>query len=220
MFQSVNRLRTVLLVAVASGLLAAWAAGLFDLLGDPELLRSKLLAMGPWGYVVYLIAFAFLQPAGVPGVALIFASTYVWPKPVAYGLSLVGAMLGATLGFYFSRFIGRDWVSARLPERFRKYDERIASRGLSTAFFLRIVFWMNPFVHALFGISRVSFSRYAIGTLLGYVPSLAIAVWASGSVVELLRSQPPWRAGVAVVCIVALVLLRRVLVRKRKARQL
>ena len=220
MFQSVNRLRTVLLVAVASGLLAAWAAGLFDLLGDPELLRSKLLAMGPWGYVVYLIAFAFLQPADVPGVALIFASTYVWPKPVAYGLSLVGAMLGATLGFYFSRFIGRDWVSARLPERFRKYDERIASRGLSTAFFLRIVFWMNPFVHALFGISRVSFSRYAIGTLLGYVPSLAIAVWASGSVVELLRAQPPWRAGVAIACIVALVLLRRVLVRKRQARKL
>ncbi len=215
-----NRLRAVLLVAVALGVLAVWASGLFELLGDPEVLRSKLLAMGPWGYVVYLVAFAVLQPAGVPGVALIFASTYVWPKPVAYGLSLVGAMLGATLGFYFARFVGQDWVSARLPARLRKYDERIASRGLSTAFTLRIVFWMNPLVHALFGISRVSFSRYALGTLLGYVPSLAIAVWASGSVLDLFKSQPPWRVAIVLVSVVVLALLGRVWIRRRKARTL
>jgi uncharacterized membrane protein YdjX (TVP38/TMEM64 family) len=197
-----------LVLGLVALVLAAWKLGVFEYAERPEELRDLLRELGPWGYVAYVVAFALLQPIGVPGFALIVVASYVWPPPVAYGLSLLGAMISAIEGFLFARFVARDWVAKKLPARLHKYDRAIAVRAVRAAFGLRILFWMNPFIHALFGISRVRFRQYVLGTFLGYVPTIAIAVWATGGALELLRAQPTWLLA-AVVAIVVLVLVAR-----------
>lgn len=210
-----NRLRLGSIVLAVGFILTLYFAGVFDLVRDPETLRDRLVDMGPWGYVAFVLAFAILTPAGVPGIGMVFVATYVWPKPIAYGLSLTGAFLAALIGFLFARFVARDWFASRIPERFKKYDAQIEERGVWMAFLLRIIFWMNPFLHALFGLSRIRFSRYALGTFLGYVPTLAVATWASGSIVEIVKAEPAWLLAFVGV-IVLLVVVRRIVKGRRR----
>jgi uncharacterized membrane protein YdjX (TVP38/TMEM64 family) len=203
-------LKLALVTAVALGALGAWRFGVFELFADPARMKSALLDMGAAGYAAYLAVFAFLQPVGVPGIALTIGASYVWPKPIAFALSLVGSVLASTTGFLFARFVARDWIAANMPARFRGYDERIASRGFATAFFLRLVFMMNPFLHGLFGISKVRFRSYVLGSLLGYVPGLVLWVWASAWAIDLVKEAEPREYAPIAIGVVGLVVAVRV----------
>ena len=171
--------------------LLAWRFGIFAVFADAEHMKATLLEMGTLGYVAYLGVFALLQPVGVPGMALTIGASYVWPKPIAFALSLIGSLLASTTGFLFARFVARDWVAASLPPRFRGYDERIAKNGFATAFVLRLIFVMNPFLHGLFGISKIRYRSYILGSALGYIPPLIICVWASAWAIEVLKTSEP-----------------------------
>lgn len=188
-----RNLKIALVVVSALVVIAAWRLGLFELFSDPERLKTTLLGMGVAGYLVFLAAFAIMQPVGVPGVVFVVGATYVWPKPIAFALSLLGSLIASTVGFLFARFIARDWIAEKLPPRLRVWDDRIARNGLWTAAVLRIVFFMNPLIHGLFGVSRVRYLTYVGGSALGYAPGLVVVVWASGSAMDYLREQEPAR---------------------------
>ncbi|MFO0554885.1 MAG: VTT domain-containing protein [Polyangiaceae bacterium] len=185
-----KRLRIALAVAALALVVLTWQLGGFALLRDPERLKATLLGLGAWGYVVYVVAFAILQPLGLPGIAFVVGAAYVWPGPIAYGLSLGGAVLASTTGFAFARFVARDWISTKLPPRLKKYDAKIEKNGFLMAAFLRLVFLMHPLLHALFGVSRVRFLPYIAGCTLGYIPGIAIATWASDGAITWLKGQP------------------------------
>ena len=99
----------------------------------------------------------------------VIAAPLIWPWPVAFALSMTGTMAASVVGFSFARFVARDWVSTMIPARFRKYDDALAQRALTTVFVLRLVFWMPPLLHAFFGVSKVRFWTHFWGSLAGYV---------------------------------------------------
>src|SRR6187402_2128129 len=108
-------------VVVLALLVLAQRLGVFQQFGDPERVRQTLVELGPWGYLAFVLAYAALQPFGVPGTVFIMAAPLIWAWPVAFALSMIGTMAASVVGFSFSRFVARDWVSAKIPQRFRKY---------------------------------------------------------------------------------------------------
>ncbi len=191
-------------------LLVMWQTGWLALFTDPERLRDTLVRMGPMGYFVYLGAFTALQPLGVPGIGFVLGATYVWPKPVAFALAVVGSMSSSTVGFAASRFVARDWVLARLPLKLRAWEGRLARKGLTTTIVLRLIFLMNPFVNGLLGVSHVRLSTYLLGSLLGFVPALAVVVWVGAEAMALARQHPVAVAMAAAVAVAALTIARLV----------
>jgi uncharacterized membrane protein YdjX (TVP38/TMEM64 family) len=148
----------------------------FEEFKDPERVRDTLVQLGPWGYLAFILAYAALQPFGVPGTVFVMAAPLIWPWPVAYGLSMVGTMAASVIGFSFSRFVARDWIAAKIPARFRKYDEALERNAFRTVVLLRFIFWMPQLLHAFFGLSKVRFSTHFWGSLVGYsVPLLAVS---------------------------------------------
>ena len=171
-----RRSRIALVIAVVALLVAAQRAGLFAEFADIERARQTLLGIGPWGYAAFVLAYASLQPFGVPGTVFIMVAPLIWPWPVAFALSMAGTMSASVVGFSFARFVARDWISPRIPERFRRYDEALARRAFATVFTLRSIFWMPPLLHAFFGVSKVRFATHFWGSLCGYViPLLAVS---------------------------------------------
>jgi uncharacterized membrane protein YdjX (TVP38/TMEM64 family) len=170
-------------VAVIALLALAHRFGILEQFGDPARIKETLLGLGPWGYLVFIVAYATLQPFGVPGTVFIWAAPLIWPWPIAFGLSMTGTMAASVVGFSFSRFVARDWVSARIPARFQKYDDALARRAFSTVFWLRLVFWMPPMLHAFFGVSKVRFSTHFWASLAGYVlPLFLVSYFGEASV--------------------------------------
>lgn len=181
----------IVLVALAIGMLVVGQRlGVFALFAEPLRLRGALVAMGPWGYFAFLVAYAALQPFGVPGTVFILAAPMIWPWPIAFALSMAGTMAASVIGFSFARFIAREWVQERIPPRFRAYEEALARRGFLTVVTLRFVFWMPPLLHAFFGISKVSFGTHFWGSAVGYFVPLLVTSYFGERVFDALRSAP------------------------------
>lgn len=164
------RLGAVVLVLVV--LAAAWRLGVFARVGEPRALARSLVEMGPWGYLAFIVAYAALQPFGVPGTVFVGAAPLIWPWQTAFALSMVGTMAASVIGFSFARFVARDWVSARIPARLRRYEQALERSAFQTVVVLRLILWMPQALHAFFGVSKVGGWTHFWGSLLGYAPPL------------------------------------------------
>ncbi|HVH41453.1 MAG TPA: VTT domain-containing protein [Labilithrix sp.] len=163
----------VLVLAVA-GMALAYHFGVFAQVSEPQSLARNLVAMGIWGYLAFVLAYTLLQPFGVPGTIFIVAAPLIWPWQTAFVLSMVGTMSASVVGFSFARFVARDWNSARIPARFRRYDEALERNAFRTVGLLRLVFRMPQPLHAFLGVSKVRFWTHFWGSLLGYIPPLLL----------------------------------------------
>jgi uncharacterized membrane protein YdjX (TVP38/TMEM64 family) len=208
----VAKLKIALVLAVITIVVVAWRLGVFHAAEDPHRLAEKLVALGVWGYVAFIVAYTLLQPFGLPGTVFVFAAPLIWPWPTAFALSMTGTMAASSVGFMFARFVARDWISPRIPKRFRKYDEALAERAFATIFTLRFVFWMPPLLHAFFGVSKVRFWTHFWASFAGYLLPLFLVSFFGQRVVDWARNAGPttWLAiGAAIVVIAALAWSRR-----------
>ena len=213
--------KIALVVVVAGSLALAYHFGVFAEVSEPRRLVQALLAMGAWGYLAFILAYTVLQPFGVPGTVFIVAAPLIWPWPIAFGLSMVGTMLASIVGFWFARFVARDWVSARIPARLRKYDQALERHAFRTVFLLRLIFWMPQWLHSFLGVSKVRFWTHFWGSLLGYVPPLFLVSYLGSEIFDASGNMQP-RAWPIMGALLAASLLLVATVRhydKRRARE-
>lgn len=184
-------LRLAAVAAVVAMLVLAQRAGILGRFSDPAGARQALLDLGPWGYAAFVGAFALLQPFALPGTVFVFSAPLVWPWPIAFALSMAGSMAASVVGFSFARFIARDLLAPRIPERLRRYDDDLARHGFRTVFWLRLVLWMPQVLHAFLGVSRVPFWTHFWASLLGYAVPLLLVSYFGQRMVDVVRSAPP-----------------------------
>lgn len=196
---------------------AAWLGGLFELISEPERVRTLLTESGVWGPLLFTLAFGLLEPFGVPGILFVVPATLAWPLGMAFALCWLGSVLAGIVGFGFARSIGRDWVAAHLPQRLRAYDQRLAERGLQTVILVRLLFFLAPPAHWALGLSRVRFGPFVLGTAIGFLPGIAALVFLGKGAFALLGEQPRvvWLA-VAIAAGAVFVLLRQLRTRRQQ----
>lgn len=162
-------LRLLLVVLVAALLVGAWQSGLLGWLSEPQHLARQIAGLGATGMVAFVLVYGLLQPFGVPGTVFVVAAPLIWPWPVAFGLNMVGTMLASVIGFGFARVVAREWVAARIPARFRKYDALLEEQAFATVALLRLILWMPQALHFFFGVSRVPGWTHFWGSVVGYL---------------------------------------------------
>ena len=187
-----RRIAKIAVVAlVALMLFLAYRNGFFARVSDPQSLAQAIVALGIWGYLGFIAAYTCLQPFGVPGTVFIVAAPLIWPWPVAFVLSMIGTMGASVVGFSFARFIARDWVSARIPARFRKYDEALEKHAFRTVMTLRLILWMPQVLHGFLGVSKVPFWTHFWGSFVGYIPPLFVVSYFTSEVFDLSGQLKP-----------------------------
>ena len=152
--------------------------------------QAWLQDAGAWGLLAFVAAFALLQPVGVASHLFVVTAALVWPPWVAFGASWTGALGAGCVAFAFARFVGREWVQARLPPRLRVWDERLATRGFRTVLTMRLLLFTFGPMQLMFGVSRVRFVAFVAGSALGLLPMLVAETWVGGSVVAWLWPAP------------------------------
>ena len=217
--KTLRNLRIGAVAVVVAGLVLAQRLGLFELFGEPARIKQTLVDLGPWGYLVFVLAYAALQPFGLPGTVFILAAPLIWSWPVAFALSMAGTMAASVVGFSFARFVARDWVSRLVPARFRAYNDALEKKAFATVFTLRLIFWMPPMLHIFFGISRVPFWTHFWGSLIGYILPLLATAYFGEKLFDYMRTAPPstWIAvgAVTLALLASWLLLRRHRAKKR-----
>jgi uncharacterized membrane protein YdjX (TVP38/TMEM64 family) len=166
--------------------LALGIAGAYFLAGPLREMKldeagDALRAMGPMGVLLFLLIFSLVQPLFVSSHLFTFTATLVWGQPLAFVLTWVGATLATMTAFGFARYVGRDFVQARLPERFRDLDARLERSAFRTIVVLRALFWCAPPLGFAAGVSRVNGMTHHLASALGCIPqvflSSLVAYW-------------------------------------------
>lgn len=190
------------------GLLLAYKTGVLAHFSSRAAAQKTLLDLGGWGFVAFVLAYAVLQPFGIPGTLFIFVAPLIWPFGTALLLSTTGTMAASVVGFSLVRFVARDWLSSRIPARFAKYNDALEKNAFVTVVLLRMVFWMSLALHTFLGLSKVPFWTHFFGSLVGYLPILLAASYFGPSLLDWLRSLSWPGLLVAAAVILALVLWR------------
>jgi uncharacterized membrane protein YdjX (TVP38/TMEM64 family) len=185
------KVKLAVIALVLSMLASAWYFGVFAWVAEPRALAHTLVELGAWGYVAFIVAYTVLQPFGVPGTVFVVAAPLIWPWQTAFALSMVGTMAASVVGFTFARFVARDWVSARVPQRLRKYEAALERNAFQTVMILRLILWMPQMLHAFLGVSKVGFWTHFWGSLIGYVPPLLLVSYLGAKMFDAAGNMQP-----------------------------
>lgn len=167
----------------------------------PEQIRSALQSLGPSAPLFFIMIFSVGPTVFFPSWVLTVAGGLAFGMLWGTVLSLVGATTGATIAFFVSRFLGRDFVGRILMGRYKALDDRIAEHGFEVILFLRLI-PLVPFdaLDYIAGVSKISFRNYIPATVLGIIPGTIIYVNFGNALTDM-RS---WRFAVAVSLLVLL----------------
>ena len=182
-----NRGRLLLIGFLIVLLTAAWFAGVPDMLFNGSLLEEKSMGTA----IIFLAAFIVFGSLGVPPALLILACTAAWPFKHALPICYAGGLGAALLGFILARYLGRDYLAPRIPERIRKYESKLESHGLSTVIMLRLLFYLFPPVNWLLGVSNITTRTFIIGTMIGALPGTVVMTLSGRGLFAFLLKQPP-----------------------------
>jgi uncharacterized membrane protein YdjX (TVP38/TMEM64 family) len=164
----------LLIVLAAAGLLAAQRVG-----AQLPAWAEQIRALGYWGPLVFILAYAAAVVLFVPGALLTLAGGALFGLPAGTAYVFVAAVLGSAGAFLVSRHLARSWVEGQLARspRFAAVDRAVAARGLTIMFLLRLspAFPFNFLNYAL-GLTRVSLRDYLLASF-GMLPGTLLYVY-------------------------------------------
>jgi uncharacterized membrane protein YdjX (TVP38/TMEM64 family) len=114
----------------------------------------------------------------------------------------------------------RSWLQERLPQRVRRFDDRLRTQGFRTVLLLRLVFYTTPSVQWALGVSQVRFVPFLLASILGVAPftlgttlvGIRVAAWIEKNPVATWPWDQIWPAvivGTVVVVAIGVFALRK-----------
>ena len=173
---------------------------------SPARVERWLLSAKQFAPLLYLVVYA--QPVvPVPASVMTIASGLTFGSFWGLWAAAFGATARACNQFVLARWLGRTRLERVLKGRLARLDEQIGRHGLHAVLFIRLVpnlpFDMQNYC---LGCSRIRFPAYAIGTFLGILPGTFAFVYLGDAFTH--RGHA-WKAVVAVVILVGLIVLQR-----------
>ena len=143
-------------------------------------LREGLGELGPWAYVVAVVAYVlgslFLVPGGLLTLSVAAAFGFWRGVPIA----ISSATLAAAVGFVIARRLGRTWVEQRVAGSrwMTAIDAAVAEGGWKVILLLRLS-PVVPFSIAnyLYGLTPVKLWRYVVASFFGMIPGGVMYVY-------------------------------------------
>jgi uncharacterized membrane protein YdjX (TVP38/TMEM64 family) len=139
---------------------------------DPSFLG--IAGQGIGGMILFALASGLSVVFFFPGSVLMTAAGAAFGLTRGFLTAQGGATLGAGLAFLVSRYLARRrverWVFSK--PAFAAVDEAIGSEGFRIVLLTRCCpLFPYIFQNYAFGLTRVSFGHYALGSFLGLVPT-------------------------------------------------
>ncbi|MFP6664197.1 MAG: VTT domain-containing protein [Deltaproteobacteria bacterium] len=184
-------MKRVLLVVAIAAMVWLWWSGIFAEMGNTEEIRDLVQDAGAAGPVLFMALIVVLFPVFLAGVP-IWISASLFPVVEASIYSWIGGGVAGVVVFLFARHWARDWAQSRIPERVRRWEERLEQRPLLTVIALRAFLWINPAADMFLSLSRVSTRDYVLGTAIGIVPATLFHVILGLQGMEYIDHVPNW----------------------------
>ena len=159
--------RFVVLICVGFAIGAYFTRKGFHL--TPESFKAFVLSLGILGPIIFIGIFVIRPLFLIPSIALFIGGGLAFGPVLGPAYASFGAALGGTVGFWFSRKMGHDYVIKKLKLGANVID--------STKFSFSVVFLLSllpimpvTVINYGAGLSNMSFKNYIAAHILGITP--------------------------------------------------
>ena len=160
-------LRFIVLVCIGFALGAYFTRKGFHL--TPESFKAFVLSLGILGPIAYVGIFIIRPLFLIPSIALFIGGGLAFGPVLGPTYASFGAALGGTVGFWFSRKMGRDYVMKKLKLGADVIDS--TQFGFSVVFLLSLLPIMPvTVINYGAGLSTMKFKNYIAAHILGITP--------------------------------------------------
>ena len=202
-----RRLLWLAVLAVVALAVLWWLRSVVDL--TPTGMRTLLAPLGGWGALIVVMGIAvILVVPVVPATVLQVGAGLVFGPWLGFGLTLLGDVIGALVGFAIARRWGHQVVRTRLSAPEQGAFDDLCVRITPTGMLLLRVLPGPAYTLVSFaaGCSSMSWWQYLLGSLLGVAPGLLVLTVAG----DLSTSNPVLAVGIAVGFVLLMVAVSRI----------
>ena len=144
---------------------------------DPEKVHKAIKKAGYLGIVIYAIGFGLAELLHLPGLVFVTAGVMCWGHFNGWVLALCMAPLSCTVSFLVVRRVGGQALADVQFSIMKRMMSHLDDRPVLTVFGLRTVFFLAPAINYILALSSVSLRDFVLGTTMGLVMPLTIAVY-------------------------------------------
>lgn len=177
---SSSSFKTIARLLVLVGLIVAAIVGVRSTgMGPREILewvQEVMTNAGALGIVAFIVVFALGELAHVPGLVFVSAAALVFGPVLGTLVGYVGAFVSVCVSFWVVRFIGGQLLAKIERPFFKKILDRLESQPIRVTIVLRLILWMAPPLNYALAMSKMRFRDYAIGSAIGLVIPIVLAV--------------------------------------------
>jgi len=148
------------------------------------------------GVLYFTLIGGLVTAIGCPRQLVAFLGGYAFGAVNGALLSTLGVGIGCVLSLFFARLVIRPFVNRRFPKRVIKVNDFLSIRPVLKTIIIRLLPIGNNLVTNLIaGVTAVKARHFVLGSLIGYIPQMAIfALMGKGVVVLSI-----WKIGLSIV---------------------
>jgi len=165
----------LLLGLIGGSLLAAHWTGLDESL-DRERVRAMVEEAGAFGFLIFIAIFAFGELIHIPGLVFVAAGVMAFGQVMGGLLGYLGALVSVSTSFFVVRLVGGQPLAGLKRPRLERILSHLEERPIRVVTILRLILWMAPPINYALAMSRIRFRDYLIGSALGLLLPIAIAI--------------------------------------------
>eukprot|EP01095_Lingulamoeba_sp_RSL-Kostka_P011739 TRINITY_DN454_c5_g1_i1.p1 TRINITY_DN454_c5_g1~~TRINITY_DN454_c5_g1_i1.p1 ORF type:complete len:296 (+),score=49.34 TRINITY_DN454_c5_g1_i1:128-1015(+) len=131
-------------------------------------------------YILMIEVYGFLIPFGAPITPLNLVAGFLFGWLWGSVVGIVGAMLGATICYFWSITLLHDWAVKQLNSKriFKAVHQAVQKNSIKLIILTRISpILPSPMLNYLFGTMGVGYIKYSLSSLVGIIPLLVIYVY-------------------------------------------
>lgn len=136
----------------------------------------------------------------VPVTPLSVIGGYVFGPYLGFLLSLISLTVGSVIPFFIARKTGKAFTERLLAERLpgiQRYNRMVKENGFLTVVFFRVVPTLPiSAVNFIFGLSKVRFRDFLLGSVAGFAPTLLVLSFIGDMILDF---TSPWLYGLILV---------------------
>jgi uncharacterized membrane protein YdjX (TVP38/TMEM64 family) len=138
-------------------------------------LKLWIASMGAWGPLIFALLTTLVVAAGAPRIWMAAFGGFAFGWFAGAVLTLIGTLSGCWVTFTYARWLGREWVQARLGKRFTRLNDLLQRHGMVMTFVLRSApIGNNHVLNLILALSPISRRAFLLGTAFGVLPTTVI----------------------------------------------
>lgn len=162
----------VLAIIILVILLANYYLPDFRDFASPPFVREYLLSLGNWGYLVYVVLFLLSIPLPIPSTPVAIAGGYVFGIVLGTALTILAALIGASIAFYLVRYYGEPLLEKVVSKHHLHHFMHIfKKRGLNGAIIAyAIPVFPSDSINFMLGLSKIRYHTFLLVVIIGSLP--------------------------------------------------